>query len=334
MELYIHSSGILSAAGNNSEEKFLQLPPDHPGDMLLCKEPDYTAYIPAMQLRRMSKAVRMGIGASKIALQNAGIEKPDALSVGTALGCLNDTEVFLSKMTDQDEQMLTPTAFIQSTHNTVAGQIALLCGCNGHNLTYVHKGHSFEHAMINAQLYLKEHQDSNILVGGIDELTLTTAKVLKRFGSNKNAEGAAFFVVSDKPDREHSICIRDIQTFTAKNEAEEIKREVSNFLSRNEWNASDVDCILLGLNGETENDAAYQRLQQDLMPDTAQVWFKNYCGEYPTASAFALGLLAEAVTKGFPEHGIANFPAKKLQNIMIVNNYFDSWSVWSVVVSG
>lgn len=117
MELYLKSVGILSAAGNNSDENFLKNPPVFETDMLLCKEPDYSAYIPAMQLRRMSKAVRMGIGASKIALQKAGIEKPDALSAGTALGCLQDTEVFLSKMLEQQEQMLTPTAFIQSTQH-------------------------------------------------------------------------------------------------------------------------------------------------------------------------------------------------------------------------
>src|SRR5687768_8719189 len=110
MELYISSTGILSAVGDNSKDDFLEQAPDYNNSSLLCKEPDYTSYIPPMQLRRMSKAVRMGIGASKIALEKAAIEKPGALSVGTALGCLQDTETFLSKMVEQQEQMLTPTA--------------------------------------------------------------------------------------------------------------------------------------------------------------------------------------------------------------------------------
>ena len=98
MNLYLRATGILSAAGSTREESFLQSFPDYNTDRLLCKEPDYKAYIPPMQLRRMSKAVRMGIGATRVCMENAGVEKADAISVGTAFGCLHDTEVFLSKM--------------------------------------------------------------------------------------------------------------------------------------------------------------------------------------------------------------------------------------------
>jgi len=134
------------------------------------------------------------------------MERPDAISVGTAMGCLQDTEQFLSKMIAQDEQMLTPTAFIQSTHNTVSGQIALLCGCHGHNLTYVHRGHSFEHALINTQLYLQQHPGETVLAGGLDELVDTSVALMQRAGVYRTdatqsagaiaGEGAAFFTVS------------------------------------------------------------------------------------------------------------------------------------------
>src|SRR5688572_28683612 len=86
MELYLNSTGIISGAGNNSDANFLNASPDAGTQKLLCKEPDYSGYIQPMQLRRMSKAVRIGIGASKICMQNAGIEKPDAISIGTAMG--------------------------------------------------------------------------------------------------------------------------------------------------------------------------------------------------------------------------------------------------------
>jgi hypothetical protein len=324
MNLYIHSAGILSAAGNNSEENFLQNSPEPQEELLLCKEPDYSAYIPAMQLRRMSKAVRMGIGASKIALQKAALEKPDALSVGTALGCLNDTEVFLSKMVAQEEQMLTPTAFIQSTHNTVAGQIALLHQCNGHNLTFVHRGHSFEHAVLNAWLYLNEHAAATILVGGIDELTPTTHAVLQRFGITKNAEGASFFVANKNPDAAQ-LCIKDLQTFTTQ-DANDVKNEINLFLKRNELTSAEIDLVLLGI--DEASKTAYQALQQDVFSHQAQVSFKNICGNYSTASAFALGFLATALQQGFPENTILNHAPQKLQNMVMINNYIDSWSIW------
>lgn len=86
MQLYIHGYGLLSAAGSSSDAGFLQEEPVYETDQLLCKEPDYTSYIPPMQLRRMSKAVRMGIGASKLSMQLASLEKPDAISLGYSYG--------------------------------------------------------------------------------------------------------------------------------------------------------------------------------------------------------------------------------------------------------
>ena len=308
MELYIKGIGILSAAGSNVDQDF-------PGDVLpenfLCKEPDYTPFIPPMQLRRMSKAVRMGIGASKIALQQAAIDKPDALSIGTAMGCLSDTETFLSRMVDQDEQMLTPTAFIQSTHNTVGGQIALLHGCNGHNLTYVHRGHSFEHAMINAYLYLQAHPQENMLVGGIDELTPTSEAIWKRFGVEKNGEGAGFFVVNVK-DRE-GVCIRDINTFTT-GDANKVTSSVNRFLERTSLNRADIDCVVLG--AKEEDDVLYGALKNELFPGNKMLVFKNRCGDYGTASAFAIGMIAGEMKKN------------SWRNVLLVTNFLDSWSCW------
>ncbi len=45
---------------------------------------------------------------------------PGAIITGTALGCLEDTVTFLTRMIELNEELLPPTAFIQSTHNTVA----------------------------------------------------------------------------------------------------------------------------------------------------------------------------------------------------------------------
>lgn len=331
MKLYIHSAGIISAAGNNNADEFLvTVPTQEAGTMWLCREPDYSHYIPAMQLRRMSKAVRMGIGASKIALQKAGIEKPDAFSVGTAYGCLQDTEVFLSKMVNQQEQMLTPTAFIQSTHNTVAGQIALLHGCKGHNLTFVHRGHSFEQAMINTTLYLSEHPQHTVLVGGIDELTTTADTVLQSFGKTNNAEGSSFFAVSNQSS---SVCVHDITTLTTKNTAT-IAEAIEAMLQRHQWTMDDIDAVLVGVTGDATVDTSYKLLTQQIFQQTPQLSFKNLCGDYPTATAFALGLLLECRYKGFPGECIINQAPKSIGKTMIVSNYEDFWSIWLVQCEG
>jgi len=286
-------------------------------------EPDYAGLIAPMQLRRMSKAVRMGIGASKAAMKEAGIDKPDAISVGTAMGCLNDTEHFLGKMVEQDEQMLTPTSFIQSTHNTVSGQIALLAGCHGHNLTFVQRGHSFEHAMLNAQLYLNEHKGEQVLVGGIDELTDNSLRVMETAGvySNTNpaGEGAAFFVVSDSANSS-TLCIKDISCFTTK-DANVASQKMQDFLTQNECTAGNIELLMLGESSDERSQPFYETLKQKFSL-TRIVNFKQDCGEYATASAHALGIIMKQV-----QH--KEISAK---NILLVNNYLHYGSCWYIEV--
>ena len=92
--------------------------------VLFAMEPPYKDYIPPAAIRRMSKSVKMGMVAASVALEQAHLT-PQAIFVGTGMGCLQDSEKFLKTLLDNQEQHLTPTAFIQSTHNTVAGQIAI-----------------------------------------------------------------------------------------------------------------------------------------------------------------------------------------------------------------
>lgn len=333
MELYINSTGIISGAGSNNQPGFLTEQQEPKNGKLLCVEPDYTPFIPAMQLRRMSKAVRIGIASSKIAMEQAGITKPDALSIGTAMGCLQDTELFLTKMTEQDEQMLTPTAFIQSTHNTVSGQIALLAGCYGHNLTFVQRGHSFEHALINAQLYLEEHPGEKMLVGGIDELTDSSYKALHLGGVYSDivvaGEGAAFFVVSDSPVSGKNLCVKDISLFVTKDNEEALKY-IYDFILRHKITGTDF--VLFGESGEKIHQPVYEQLKSRIFKDVPFMAYKHLCGEYATASAFAVGLLHHAITTGNIPFGDLNIQAERLGNIVFINNYAGYWSCWLVKV--
>lgn len=341
MELYINSAGIISGAGNNISGKFSVIQPDA-ATHHLAAEPDYKEHIPVMQLRRMSKVVRMGVVASRKAMQDAGIEQPDAISVGSAYGCLQDTERFLSKLVEQDEQMLTPTAFIQSTHNTVSGQIALLSKCNSHNLTFVQGGHSFEHAMLNAYLQLQDNVDDKVLVGGIDELTNNSIKALQAAGAvakdeaelgNKSAagEGATFFTVSRKPLYDKHLKINNLKTFTANTE-EEVNKQVQSFINDN--NLKDIDTFLTGVSPDNSYKDIYTSLHKQHLPEANFCKYKHLSGEYPVSSAFALGLLFESIAENkLPESCYIKQENNKLKNILLVNNFCDKYSCWAIELS-
>src|SRR5687768_10642088 len=135
MQMYFTGTGIISPQHtfekNDSDEIVI-----HSGSRMNCIEPDYKSLIDAKSIRRMSKIIRMGTAASMRCLSEAKTNLPDAIVTATGYGCLEDTTVFLKKMVENNEEMLAPAAFIQSTHNSVGAQIALLLKCNNYNNTF------------------------------------------------------------------------------------------------------------------------------------------------------------------------------------------------------
>ena len=108
-------------------------------------------------MRRMGNLIKMGVGT---ALKVKGEEKIEGIVVGTGLGCIENTEIFLREFIVHSSGTLSPTAFIQSTHNTVAGQIALILKEHGYNSTYTQRGTSFENALIDGCLLSSETNGS------------------------------------------------------------------------------------------------------------------------------------------------------------------------------
>ncbi|HRN48037.1 MAG TPA: beta-ketoacyl synthase chain length factor [Niabella sp.] len=136
--MYIRSASAVSPQA--SFNQMLSTPAVYTGDKLNCIEPDYSKYIDPKLIRRMSRIIKMGVAAAMEALKDAELSMPDAIITGTAYGCLADTDAFLSRMVEFNEELLSPTSFIQSTHNTVGAQIALMLHCHHYNNTYVHSG--------------------------------------------------------------------------------------------------------------------------------------------------------------------------------------------------
>ena len=167
---YINGTGCISPQNSIDSEWFFDTIHPAKGDYFDAIEPSYKEFIAPNLLRRMGRAIKMGVAAGNIAIQQADAKKVDAIITGTGLGCFEDSERFLLALLNNEEQFLTPTSFIQSTHNTVGSQIALLMKCHDYNFTYVHRGFSFESAIQDALMLFEEGKET-ILVGGIEEHT-------------------------------------------------------------------------------------------------------------------------------------------------------------------
>ena len=92
MEAYIRGIGNISPQPSWDNEPFLPDIAVYVGNRLKCIEPGYKEYIKPMQMRRMSRILKMGVTAAGKCLRDAKVEVPDAIIVGTGYGMFADTE--------------------------------------------------------------------------------------------------------------------------------------------------------------------------------------------------------------------------------------------------
>ena len=155
--------------------------------------------------RRMSRVIKNAVTTAVECVAGVdNIDNLDAIITATGWGCLADSERFLRNVIVDKEQLLNPTPFIQSTFNTVGGQIALLRHNHCYNVTYVNRSHSFEDALLDAMMRIADDESKNILIGAFDEQTPSQHRIMERMGLFRNqedGEGAMFAnITSEKKD--------------------------------------------------------------------------------------------------------------------------------------
>ena len=139
-------------------------------------------YISAGEARRMSLLMKASTLSSMQALREAGIECPDAIITATAYGMLETSEKFLTDMLEQGEETLSPTLFMQSTHNTLSSAIAIRLKCHGYNMTYSQGSDSLRWALRDAKRLIETGKARTVLVGLHDEATPTLQNIFRRMG--------------------------------------------------------------------------------------------------------------------------------------------------------
>ena len=127
--------------------------------------PEEMPAIPPMAARRMKGMLKRALVTSLVALNRAGNPLPDAIITGTGLGCVEETLAFLNEIYRNGEQLLKPTCFMNSTHNTIGSLIAIHTGNHGYNNTYSQGGDSLYSALLDALLQISLGEIESALVG-------------------------------------------------------------------------------------------------------------------------------------------------------------------------
>lgn len=335
---YINGTGCISPQNSIDSEWFFDTINPAKGDYFDALEPSYKEFIAPNLLRRMGRAIKMGVAAGNIAIQQAGIEKVDAIITGTGLGCFEDSERFLLAILNNDEQFLTPTSFIQSTHNTVGSQIALIMKCHDYNFTYVHRGFSFESTIQDALMLLEEGKET-ILVGGVEEHTpnfvvlnrrahkfqeLSSTPIWKSTTPGiQMSEGTAFFVLNKNKTDKSLASVDGIQTLYKPKSSEEILNKLNAFLKLHNLTLADIDVTLMGFSDDVNFDAKLKEILPSIEKESVAACYKHLCGEYHTASAFAMWTATKLIEKQtLPKVlAISDKAPAKIKHVLIINQY-------------
>ncbi len=340
--MYILDSCSISSQDSYNNSDYLNEIINHKGTKIFAIEPDYSGIIKPGQLRRMGKALRMGIATGIPLLNKFGTV--DGIIIGTASGGLEGAMDFLTQIVEYEEGTLTPTNFIQSTPNNVAGQLALITNNKNYNNTHTAGALAFENALIDAQLLLKDKPTGKLLVGNVEEVSSFNYNIDNSAGFFKEeeidmqnlldsntkgtivGEGAAMFIISNEiENREKYVKVVDIETFIYPDYAD-ISIGVDNILNQNNIDINDIDAVMMGMNGDVEQDKWYNKLIEERFANKAILSFKNLVGDYQTSSAFALKMSNDILQGVSYSDNIfyKNKNNKKINSILIYNHFRES----------
>lgn len=330
--LYIHQTSCISPQQTFGDVDIEHLHGSVNNQMQLI-EPAYKNIPPGI-LRRMSRNVKIGLAASLPLLAQT---KVDGIIIGTANGGMEESLKFLNQIVEYNEGLLTPGDFVQSTANAVTSQISLMTANKSYNATHVHRGFSFENALLDASMLIKENPDQNILVGGMDIISLYNYNIDTLAGCYKDesisnadlyttntkgtiaGEGAAMFIVNGLA--ENSIAKIEAVEMCATKDVSVVKKQLDLFIKKH-IREGEPWLFLSGEDGDIRS-LEYYTTCESLMNDAAIARFKHMTGDYASVSAIALWLACYMLqNKTLPKHMMKyEKRLKPFRKILIYNTY-------------
>jgi hypothetical protein len=306
----------------------------HSGNKYRAQEPDYTGMINPGLLRRMGKSIRMGIGAGFPLIRERN--DIDAIIIASSEGGQEDSIKFLNQIVDYQEGTLTPTNFVQSTPNALAGNLALMSQNRCYNITHVHKGNAFESALTDASMLFQGGYAKTILLGNVEEISDYNFNIQSLAGLYKSEEtDSNNLLESDSPG---TVCGEGSCMFILEKEAsdylariidsdqisypsgDELSEMAGKLLEKNNLKSTDIDLLILGNNGDNRTDFNYSNFAERLFPGVNTLTYKNMVGEFPSSVAFAVYM--GAVILSGKKISLGNYKhTKPLKNLLIYNHY-------------
>ena len=278
---------------NPLTEEWMENPLSYSEDYVRAVDPDFKQFISAGDARRMGKLLKRALATSLSALQEGGIENPDAIITGTGFGSIENTELFLDALVREGEQLLKPTQFMQSTHNTASSLIGIHTHCHGYNSTYSQKGFSFDSALYDAWMQFRIGRIASALVGSHDEMSPVFSGFVRKAGHVKEgeicSEAAVSVLMADSGD--NAYCTLDGVKLLDSPSEDTLRQVLA------DMTADGIDAVMTGKSGNAENDSWYGFLDA-MLPGVPQLRYKPLFGVNFSSSATGFYASACCLKKG------------------------------------
>lgn len=267
-------------------EAWMTAPVEHTEPYVRSLDPNFRDWLNPLESRRMGKILKRALVTAQKVMHDSGVQQPDAVITGTGLGCIENTELFLDQLCREGEEMLKPTYFMQSTHNTISSLISIHDHLHGYNTTYSHKSVSFDSALLDAFTQLRLGDIRTALVTGNDEMTPSYFNILQRAGyvgqPGQVAAGETSVAMMLTTDPAGALC-----------EIEEVSMSVRGV----QQPLAPADLLVLGTNGVPQNDQLYREVAQQ-MPGVETFEYKRLFGESYTVSGLGIYAAAHLLSQG------------------------------------
>ena len=266
-------------------------------------DPNFKEYLSPLESRRMGKILKRAVVTSLDVLKKSEIEVPGAIITGTGLGCIENTELFLDALCREGEDLLKPTHFMQSTHNTISSLIGIYAKAHCYNTTYAHKSISFDSALQDAWVQFQLNLVGSALVGGYDEMTPSYFQLLKKIGfvgqgKEVCGEVAASVLLNEKAN--DAWCLFSGIKLMYCPDLAQLKENIRQLLASAGLQMQDIGAIMTGISGNKINDAYYKKYLRCLFnEDIPLLQYKSVFGEIYTASGLGFYAAACCLKHGF-----------------------------------
>ena len=148
-----------------------------------------TNYLPAKEARRMDRFIQLGMAASIEAIQTSGLEVTDAnatrigVHLGSGIGGVGTIESTTELLLEKGPRRVSPFYVPMSIANMLSGDLSVMFGFKGPNLTIVTACSTATHSIGDAARLI-EYGDADVMVAGGAEAAITPTS-LAGFGNAK-----------------------------------------------------------------------------------------------------------------------------------------------------